>query len=169
MEVCCWNVNGISGNSRFNQTFLLVQHFRYKLVLQKTNILQSGKILLDQWGMEGYSSSKSVIGSGVLIAFEKASPLQFLSYSDIVPGHLLRADFHLNEIPLYCYNIYISRDDLALETIEKPESDLSSLPSTALILLGGDFNCTLDPSNDRANSQEYRRTLQDRFAEFRKL
>ena len=53
----------------------------------------------------------------------------------------------------FCYNLYLPEwDELVLGWIEKLGSDLLSIPSTALTVIGGDFYCTLDPSNDQTNS-----------------
>ena len=57
-------------------------------------------------------------------------------------------------------------NEFAHQVLDKLESDLVSTSSNALIIIAGDFNCTLQPEKDRSNSREYRKILQTRLQTF---
>ena len=56
--------------------------------------------------------------------------------------------------------VYVPHSDsLALDILDKLETNILNAPPDALIVLAGDFNCTLLPDLDRKNSTEYRKRV----------
>ncbi|XP_067877586.1 uncharacterized protein [Heterodontus francisci] len=98
-------------------------------------------------------SHLSPISSGVAILLAPTFQPEILGVKELVPGHLLHLAVLLGSVPLHFVNVYAPRPGaLQARFFEEVSALLSSIDSGECIILGGDFNCTLE-LGDRSGPQ----------------
>ncbi len=80
----------------------------------------------------------------------------FLKSFEIVPGRILRVDVALGSAILSLFNVYAPNDGRErIIFFEKLSDALSHCPQNNIIMLGGDFNCTLNQQLDRNHNEPH--------------
>lgn len=108
------------------------------------------------WKGQFFLSHGTNVSAGVAILFSYSSAVSVLSFNEVVAGRLLvvRAKFHdhvFNFINVYAPNKGSERSELFTELGEL----LQSLSSEDTVILGGDWNCTLDFVKDRNGAEPH--------------
>ena len=146
------NTGGCSSPVKNASIYKYVENIAFMpeiVFLQETNNLSKNSTCWNLW------SSYDVIctpghtqGSGVTTLLKKKSSF-IIDSSVICDGHILYTEMKFNNIIYHLYNVLIPHDDrFALEAINLLSSHLASCKEGTLII-GGDFNCTLNPHLDR--------------------
>ena len=122
------------------------------IFLQETHIrpTEQGR-LRSPWISYIYQSSFSSKARGVAILIRKTIPFIFESMSTDPAGRFVLVTGSINSVPLALLNIYAPNFDC-------PDFfcrvfDLVDSHSSRNIIIGGDFNCYLDPQADRSSSK----------------
>lgn len=116
-----------------------------------------GKVVLSH----GSSSS-----AGVAILFGSEFKEQNVSVFDLLPGRMQRVDVTLHGLNFSLFNVYAP--NIGTERtlfFGKLNTALTSVPQGRIIVLAGDFNCTLDHTLDRNHEEPHSHSAEA----FRKL
>ena len=91
--------------------------------------------------------------AGVAILFSSKSKIDIIRKSEPIPGHILHTHVKVNDSPVHIINVYAHTNaNERLYCFARLNSLLKSLNEDPVIM-GGDFNCTLDPDLDRNCSE----------------
>ena len=101
-----------------------------------------------------FFSHESSNSAGVAIIFKPNKNVNILNVNNVVPGRLLHIHAEVDDFPVHLINVYAPSNGFErLEFFKVLKHYLNSLNNDPLVV-GGDFNCTLCPENDRADSPE---------------
>lgn len=101
-----------------------------------------------------FSSPGSQRGSGLLILISSSFYTSDLVFNEIYPGYAAALKFKSNSILYTIVNIYLPHNQLvAIDILTTTEHFLRNT-ITGHIIVGGDFNCVLDPGLDRTSGIE---------------
>lgn len=124
--------------------------------LQETNLIEPPTSTYLVANMNMAINPSVQISSGTAIF---AKSFSFDSATILVPGYAQVACAHYQNKFIHLINVYLSHNtELASETIHQLEMYLSRVQHNHFIVLGGDWNCTLEPI-DRAGSIERRAVI----------
>ncbi|XP_032895577.1 zinc finger protein 830 [Amblyraja radiata] len=106
-----------------------------------------------EWGGEVFMSHLSSISSGVAILLAPNFRPEILKVQELVPGRLLHLAMRLDGVPLHFVNVYAPKlAVLQTRLFREVSTLLSSIDPGDCVILGGDFNCTLE-EGDRSGLQ----------------
>lgn len=94
--------------------------------------------------------------AGVAFLFGAEFKDQDMSVFDVIPGRMLRVDVTLRGLNFSLFNVYAP--NIGTERIlffEKLHTALSTVPQGRIIVLAGDFNCTVDHTLDRNHEEPH--------------
>lgn len=158
-----WNVRGLNKITKLKQVLYRVKHSNAKIVLLQETHLMPDSIpkIQKRWKGQVINASYSTHSRGVILLVHKSIPFEIISTTVdplgryvVVQGSLLSEKVNIVNIygpnydsPSFFNNLFLT---------------LSSLQGQFII--GGDFNCVLDPQRDRtttadATHQHSRNTL----------
>lgn len=146
-----WNVKGLNHPVKRKKVFSHLKQLRAKIIfLQETHIRNSDTNRLLRWSGQCFNSSFQAKSRGVSILIDQ--DIQFEKH-DVIPdnyGRYLIVSGKLYNMLVVMVNVYAPNvDDTSF--LNRLFSQLPDLNSYQLIL-GGDFNCWLDPLLDRSSS-----------------
>ena len=97
-----------------------------------------------------FSSLPSPIG-GIAIFFSANS-----SFKDIAKGYLASQTFSISKHPFTIVNVYAPNTNAERSSLfGRLDSYRAGVPPDHFLCLGGDFNCTLNPSLDRNGAEPH--------------
>ena len=130
------------------------------IFLQETNHLKPNDICWKTWPYKITSSVGKHHGSGVTTLAKINEKIQMISSENIFPGYVHYVSVNVDDSIYHLYNILMpQRNDEALKALKCLENHCDTLKG-GTILLGGDFNCTHNPSLDRfCNNVEHRKKI----------
>lgn len=159
VKIVSWNCRGLHTFSKIKQVMSRIKQLKCKIVfLQETHLMPKdiGRIS-NRWPGQIYAASFSSQARGVITMIHKSIPFQIdkiiqdpLGRYVIVQGSLLSKQLNLinvygpnNDIPKFYSNLFLTISNLS-----------------GYYVMGGDFNCTLDPVRDRTSGldQSHRQT-----------
>lgn len=148
-----WNCRGLGGALKRGKVFSHLKSLSADIIfLQETHIrpTEQGR-LRSLWISHIYQSSFSSKARGVAILIRKTIPFSFKSMSTDPAGRYVLVTGTINSVPVAFLNIYAPNFDC-------PDFfckifNLVANHSTHNIIIGGDFNCYLDPQIDRSSSK----------------
>lgn len=106
------------------------------------------------WGNECVFTHGTNLSAGAAILFSPNTKFKILSKKEIEPGWLIAVRVDINGLFFVFVNIYAPNSGSdRTNTFKKLEVFLKQQQANDSIFLGGDWNCTLDPSLDR-NGEE---------------
>lgn len=154
-----WNCRGLHTLTKIKQVMTRIKQLQSKIVfLQETHLMSKDIYRIrNRWAGQVFSASFSSQARGVITMIHKSIPFQTAKTIQDPSGRYLIVQGTLLSKALTLVNIYGPNED-----IPKFYSNLfltvSSLSGSYVI--GGDFNCTLDPIRDRSSAcdQSHRQT-----------
>lgn len=158
LRVASLNVNGL--RDRRKQA-LLLECLKLKNIgvtfLQETHSDKNNEV---EWGLwwEGkyILSHGSNVSSGVAICFSPSCNFSILSEHEIEPGRLLAVKAKVNTHNVIFLNIYANNKGAERSVLFKKIAEfLNTLKQKDIVIMGGDFNCTLDFNMDRNNEETH--------------
>ena len=146
------NTGGCSDSVKNASLLSYVQNIAHNpdiIFLQETYNLMPGSPCWNLWNLYHVNCSPSTSrGSGLTTIVKKKQITSFDS-SVIVDGNILYSKTCIDDTIYHLYNILIPHDDnCALKAIQSLHDHLCTIHN-GIIVLGGDFNCTLNPALDR--------------------
>lgn len=158
LKIVSLNVNGIANSIKRKIVFnkLKAQKADIYLLQESHSSSSTEKLWTSEWGGDAFFSHGSPNSKGVAILFDRQTDFKVLSQARDSDGRFLGMDVLVGEQTFTIASIYAPTQDKQrdqLEFLEKVDELLSDLQGTGLIL-GGDFNCILDPKMDRNKSGE---------------
>lgn len=156
LRVGSLNVNGIRDR---NKWLLLKESIELKelnvMFLQETHSDVNNEVDWGLWSDGQYVLSHGTnLSAGVAIVFSKKLNVNILLVNELERGRLLLVKAKIKDMCFVFVNIYapnVGRDRIKL--FEKLNDTLCSLSRDVFLIVGGDFNCTLDFVIDR-NGEE---------------
>lgn len=155
------NTKSVRSDYKWSQlSCFLDRHFPDIILLQETNTSISPlPLLISKYSF--YFNPPTHVCTGTMIGLRKLSPMVFCEHIILYPGHLQKL---LLKIPatnqtLHVFSMYLPHDQqVALAVLAALEQNIADERGAAGVdaqfLVGGDFNCTLDPNIDRSGGAE---------------
>ena len=146
-----WNVRGLNHPVKRGRVFSHIKHLKANVVfLQETHIRNSDNSrLMMKWKGQHFHSSFQAKARGVSILIDQKVPLEVHSKISDSNGRYIIITGKLYNTLVALVNVYAPNTDDP-EFFERIFSLLPDLNLYSLIL-GGDFNCWLDPVLDRSS------------------
>ncbi len=145
-----WNCRGLHTLSKIKQVMSRLKQLQSKIVfLQETHLMPKDLCRIrNRWPGQVFAASFSSQARGVITMIHKSIPFQMDGIIQDPSGRYLIVQGKFLTKPLNLVNIYGPNDD-----IPKFYSNLFLTLSTfsGFYVMGGDFNCTLDPIRDRSS------------------
>lgn len=155
------NVRSVRSDYKWVQLQTFLERCRPDVImLQETNCTSSPLPLLDP--MYSYIfNPPSQPNTGTIIAVRKSSSVSIISETTLFPGYLQEATISISKYPkqLHVFSIYLPiSQQIAEKVLDHLNSRIKNVRRTdgdhADILIGGDYNTTLDPQLDRSSGKE---------------
>lgn len=148
------NVNGLNDVRKRRLAFQYLKRFKKTIfLLQETHCRPgNGRLWKSQWGSTIFLTEESANTGGVAILFSKDLDPSINSIMPSKFNRFLIADFSLKGENYQVVSIYMptaNREKLQIEILEELHSLLQQDGGTSHIILGGDFNVSIDPLLDQ--------------------
>lgn len=125
-------------------------------LLQETNVIDTSRQTNNNYNFLFNPAINDY--SGTAIAVRKNSKLEILKHEMICNGYLQSIVLKNGPQKWHVFNIYLPHNiNRSMEVLASLENNLKSVnprPDLTHLIVGGDFNCTLDPNLDRQGSAE---------------
>lgn len=145
-----WNCRGLHTFSKIKQVMSRLKQLQSKIVfLQETHLMPKDICRIrNRWPGQVFAASFSSQARGVITMIHKSIPFQMDKTIQDPSGRYLIVQGTLLSKRLNLINVYGPNDD-----VPKFYSNLFLTLSTfsGFYVMGGDFNCTLDPIRDRSS------------------
>ena len=153
------NINGGASQSRMLQVVNLFKQQKLDVAffLQETHSTPASHSVWNRMMKKtGYFSDSNSRTAGVAFLLSPHfCPLQ-LSFQEIIPGYLASLDFVDNNIELTLINVYApSKGTDRRSVFKRLRLYMRQLDLQKCIVMGGDFNCTLQPARDQNGAEPY--------------
>lgn len=144
-----WNVRGLNKLTKLKQVMNRLKNLHSKIIfLQEVHLTISEiKHVRRRWTGQVVHATYNNYAHGVLILIHKTIPFQLTNIVQDPQGRFVIAQGNILSIALNLASIYGPNEDKP-KFFENLFLTLSSLHG--LNIIGGDFNCTLDPLVDRS-------------------
>ena len=152
LSLVSWNVRGLGHPIKRGKVFAHLRSLKSDIIfLQETHVQATQhRMLRANWISQVYQSPFTSKARGVAILFRKSVPFHFHSCITDPNGRFIILSGDINSFPIILVNIYgPNTDDPAFF---RKVFDLIPDDDSSHILIGGDFNCYLDPYLDRFSS-----------------
>lgn len=153
INITSLNTKSIRSQLKWTQMTNFVENNNVDIcLLQETNVRNEVNIPERQYKF--YFNSAINDYSGTAIAIKKSQYLCVSSHDILYRSYLQKITIKLDDVKWHIFNIYIPHDiNIAASIVETLKTNLS-LCRNENVLIGGDFNCTLNPQLDRSGSRE---------------
>uniref|UniRef100_A0A8C9XSY8 exodeoxyribonuclease III n=1 Tax=Sander lucioperca TaxID=283035 RepID=A0A8C9XSY8_SANLU len=153
VNLVSWNVRGMNSPLKRGKVYAHIRTLKADICfLQETHIKKTAaKVLCPPWASHVFQSNFSTKARGVAILIKKNTPFVHMQTISDDRGRYLLVKGELNSVPVTLINIYGPNfdDPIFFQNLFNTISNMSNTN----IILGGDFNCVLDPVLDRQHSQ----------------
>ena len=152
MSLVSWNVRGLGHPVKRGKVFSHLKSLKSDIIfLQETHVTATQhRKLRANWISQVYQSPFTSKARGVAILFKKTVPFRFQASTTDPNGRFIIVTGHIKSFPVTLVNIYgPNTDDPAFF---RKVFDLIPDDDSSHIVIGGDFNCYLDPYLDRLSS-----------------
>lgn len=148
-----WNIKRLGHAVKRGKVFAHLKTLSADIMfLQETHMAPtSQRRLRTNWVSQVYQSTFSSKARGVAILFRKSIPFQMTSVISDPGGRYVMVTGSINSFPITCLNVYGPNVDDP--NFFRKIFDLLPDLSTTNLIIGGDFNCYLDPYLDRLSSR----------------
>lgn len=152
VNVVSLNVNGLRSADKRRLIFNLLKHQKAHIILlQETHsTAEDETVWSNEWGSRIIFNHGSNFSKGVAVLFQKHIPVQIESTRCDLDGRFLILDLNISDYLLVLVNVYAPNEDLP-QFYENLFTVIESRENNSL-MLGGDFNTTLDPEMDLYNN-----------------
>ena len=152
------NVRGCRDSMKRYQLFELLKntshHADFYLLQETHSITRDEQVWPLVWRGKCILSHKNNNSAGVAILFHPNSTVEIIDKSEPIPGHLLHTQVKLNGTLVNIINVYAHTDaNERLHCFTRLNTLLTNMNQEPVII-GGDFNCTLNPELDRLQCTE---------------
>ena len=147
-----WNVKGLGHVVKRDRVFLHLKSLKPDVIfLQETHIsVNEQRRLRANWISQVYQAPFTRKSRGVAILFRKNVPFHLDCMTADPYGRYLMISGHINSLPITMLNIYgpnIDNPDFFRKAFDLIPASASN------VIIGGDFNCYLDPVLDRLSTK----------------
>ena len=119
------------------------------IFLQESCRLTETDFCWNMWQHTPICSPSPTRGSGITTLVDKTK-IDIILSENILPGHILYTQIYLNNTYFHLYNVLIPQNDnKAIDSLQALREHCVQRRGDGVIVIGGDFNCTLDPALDR--------------------
>lgn len=153
IKITSWNVRGLRKRIKLKQVINRIKQLKSKIIfLQETHLTDCElKFVKNRWPGQVIHSSYNNYARGVIILIHRSIPFQMLQIKKDPAGRYVIVQGNILSITLNLVSVYGPNEN-------KPKffEDLFLTVSTlqGLYIIGGDFNCTLNPSIDRSTDSD---------------
>lgn len=149
IKITSWNVRGMRKLAKLKQVLNRVKYLKSKVVfLQESHLIASDMHCLSKrWPGQVFHANFSSHARGVVILIHRSLPFQVTRTIQDPSGRYIIVQGSILTQKLNLINIYGPNED-SPSFFEKLFLTVSDLEGFNII--GGDFNCTLDPIMDRS-------------------
>lgn len=153
LQFCTWNCRGLNNPVKRSKVLHHLKHLGAQIIfLQETHFRVSDQSRLKaSWIGHTYHSSFTGKSRGVAILLHKSIPFVCSNVTADQNGRYLIVSGKINSTPVLLVNVYGPNwdDDVFFTHLFSILPDISS----HFLILGGDFNCWLDPQLDRSSNR----------------
>uniref|UniRef100_A0A3P9D500 exodeoxyribonuclease III n=1 Tax=Maylandia zebra TaxID=106582 RepID=A0A3P9D500_9CICH len=153
VNITTWNVRGIRKLAKLKQVLNRLKHFNSRIIFLQESHLTASEIhlLTKRWQGQVYFSSFTRHARGVITLIHKSIPFQTTRVITDPNGRYVIVQGRISMLEINLINIYAPNEDnpsfyenlfLTISTLE------------GLYIIGGDFNCALDPNLDRSSQTD---------------
>uniref|UniRef100_A0A3P9IGB8 exodeoxyribonuclease III n=1 Tax=Oryzias latipes TaxID=8090 RepID=A0A3P9IGB8_ORYLA len=162
IKFCSWNVQGLRGKIKQRKVLSLLHREKVDVaLLQETHLNDNEHLKLKHgWITQVYFSSFTTSSRGVVILMNRSFPFQIETCIKDTYGRYVFIKGVLQGEEITIMNLYCP-PNYSPDFLTKTFSQFSELSST-ISLVGGDFNCLLNPLVDRYPSRSSPPTNQAR-------
>ena len=170
-KLCTFNVNGLGDRVKRRSIFNNIRDKKYDIcLLQETHSSpKTCQMWTNEWGGTSYFAHGTTNSCGVAILFKRNLAVNILETIIDPEGRFLIQKIVFEDTEIVLGNMYAPTQDKEYEQIVKLSQFQESLMPfhDEVMLIGGDFNITLDPALDRRNtayqvhSRRYREAVRD--------
>lgn len=149
IEITCWNVRGMRKLAKLKQVLDRIKYLKSKIVfLQESHLIASEVHYLNRrWPGQVFHACYNTHARGVVILIHKSIPFQVTKTTQDPYGRYIIVQGNILSQKLNLINIYGPNEDNPL-FFQRLFLTVSALEGHHII--GGDFNCALDPLIDRS-------------------
>lgn len=149
INIASWNVRGMRKLSKLKQVLNRVKHLKSKIVFLQESHLTPSDIhqLSKRWPGQVFHASYNTYARGVVVLIHRSIPFQMTKITQDTFGRYIIVQGNVLSQKLNLVNIYGPNEDNP-SFFERLFLTVSALEG--LNIIGGDFNCTIDPVLDRS-------------------
>lgn len=149
LKLCSWNIRGLRSNVKRRKVYSLLKRERVDVALLQESHLDDNEHLKLKYSWVGqvYFSSFTTSSRGVVILIHKNLPFQLKKSIKDKYVRFVIVNGVLNDKEITIMNLYCP-PNYSLDLLTKAFSEFAEV-SSPLALVGGDFNCLLNPRLDR--------------------
>ncbi len=157
INIGSFNINGCRDTTKRLAMFNYLKLKKADIILlQETHSDLKNQIQWNcDWKGNIIMSHGTNLSAGVAILFSACvcnQPVMF----EIIPGRLLRVDIMVGQMEFSFFNVYAPNVGQERKIFFKKLSDaLSQCPQDNIVVIGGDFNCTINPDLDRNHDEPH--------------
>ena len=149
LQFTSWNVRGLNKLVKLKQVMSRIKQLKAKIVfLQETHLTPEDVVKVRRrWPGRVFSASSSSRSRGVIILIHNSLPFHLINVDEDRYGRYIIIQCEILSIRLNLVNLYGPNDDNPsfFRNLFLSLADLSGS-----FIIGGDFNCTLQPEIDRS-------------------
>ena len=152
------NINGCRDAVKRSTLFEYVALKNASVVLlQETHTDDRNHIQwVHEWKGQAVLSHGSSLSAGVAVLLSAEFQGQLVNAVELLPGRMLRVDVDLHGLCFSFFNVYAPNTGSDRSAFfEKLHEALKDCPQERIIVLAGDFNCTLDHQLDRNHEEPH--------------
>ena len=152
-NITSWNVRGLRKLAKLKQVIDRIKYLKSKIVfIQESHLMATDMHYLSKrWPGQVFHASYNTHARGVIILIHKSIPFQVIKTIQDPLGRYIIVQGNILTQKLNLINVYGPNEDNP-SFFEKLFLTVSSLEG--LYIIGGDFNCALDPVLDRSTQSE---------------
>lgn len=149
IKVTSWNVRGLRKLTKVKQVLNRIKQLKSKIIfLQETHLTVSDiKLIQNRWPGRVIHASYNNYARGVLILIHRSIPFQPIKTIQDPAGRFVITHGNILSLTLNLVSIYGPNEDNP-KFFENLFLTMSTL--RGFYIIGGDFNCTLNPEMDRS-------------------
>ena len=149
IKITCWNVRGMRKLAKMKQVLNRIKYLKSKIIfLQETHMITSDiHYLVKRWPGQVFHACYNTHARGVVILIHRSVPFHIINTIKDSSGRYIIAQGTIQSQKLNLINVYGPNEDEP-SFFERIFMTVSALEGHCI--MGGDFNCTLDPKLDRS-------------------
>uniref|UniRef100_A0AAQ5X3B6 exodeoxyribonuclease III n=1 Tax=Amphiprion ocellaris TaxID=80972 RepID=A0AAQ5X3B6_AMPOC len=157
IKITSWNVRGLRRLIKLKQVINRIKQLKSKIIfLQETHLTMSDvKLVKNRWPGQVVHASYNNYARGVLILIHRTVPFQMIKTIQDPAGRYVIAQGNILSFAVNLVSIYGPNENNP-KFFEDLFLTISTLQGSYII--GGDFNCTLNPTIDHSTGSDIYKT-----------